>query len=437
MKLRYLLFLFAILGLAVSCQDDTGKPEDSDFLKESRSDFLKRTDWFRKDKIGVIIHWGPASLTGKEMSWCRKGPRPGYPPPDPDGIAAEGDVPVEIYDNLYKEFNPTAYNPDEWIKVFKHAGIKFCIFVTKHTDGFCNFDTKYTDYKITSNLSPYRKDVTKLFADAARKANMRFGLYYSNSDWHHPNFLNNHYEYIKYFQNQVDELISNYGKLDLLSFDSSFDPEYFNIYGIIQNIKTKQPQVIINNRLGGLAADYYTPEGNFPEFDNYRLWFGGFGYGTIWSWKPNDRIKSLDETVSFIVRCAGLGGGCILGLGPMPNGEIEPRQIDSLKRLGNWLNKYGASIYSTNGGPYKPKDGVYCTYNGSKIYLHFLEWHKTHSVIALKKKILSVKMLTPGSVTWSVQNGKWNFQLSDDSYTTNDAIVEITIEGNADDVLPY
>ena len=150
-------------------------------------------------RFGMFVHWGPVSIVGTEISWSRAGERRGR------HDAHTRNVPVEVYDNLYRIFNPVKFNPDQWVQLAKDAGMKYLVFTTKHHDGFCEFDSKLTDYKITSPRSPYGKDIVRQIADACHRGGIEWGVYYSQPDWHHPDYRNGaaHTKYIEYLHGQV------------------------------------------------------------------------------------------------------------------------------------------------------------------------------------------------------------------------------------------
>jgi alpha-L-fucosidase len=182
--------------------------EAKPFLHASPEDVAK----WRELKFGLFVHWGPVSLKGTEIGWSRGGPR--------RGTGGTGEIPLEVYDNLYKKFNPVKFDAKEWTGIAKDAGMRYMVFTSRHHDGFTMFDSKVTDYKITSPESPYRKDVVRQLADACHEGDLKFGLYYSQPDWHHPDYRTpDHGRYVKYLHEQVRELMTNYGRVDVLFFD--------------------------------------------------------------------------------------------------------------------------------------------------------------------------------------------------------------------------
>ena len=166
----------------------------------------QRLQWWRDAKFGLFIHWGPVCLTGQEIGWSRGGERRGHrTESNPQG------TPVQIYDNLFRHFCPSLFDADQWVRTARSAGMRYMVFTSKHHDGFCNFDSELTDHKITHPASPFGRDIVAELAEACQKTGMRFGLYYSQPDWHHPDYrTNDHHRYVQYLHGQVRELLSRY-----------------------------------------------------------------------------------------------------------------------------------------------------------------------------------------------------------------------------------
>ena len=298
---------------------------------------------WRQMRFGMFIHWGPVTLKGTGISWSR-----GY------------QVPIEEYDNLYKRFNPVKFNGRQWAKAAKEAGMKYVVLTTKHHDGFCLFDTKQTDYNIMH--TPFGHDATKELAEACRKEGIRFGAYYSTCDWHHPDFPlgcgtgqgvgqkphPNLDRYEQYLRKQVAELIANYGPLVTVWFDM---PQLFDAkrgQGVIDFVRSLQPDILINNRLEwdppGAAGDYDTPEGIIGKMQIDRPWETCMTICTDWSWRPNDIMKSLPECLQTLVRVVCRDGNLLLNVGPTSDGQIEPRRSSACERWGSgWPNTARAS----------------------------------------------------------------------------------------------
>ena len=390
----------------------------------------KQMQWWRDARFGMFVHWGPVSLRGTEISWSR-GRYAGR------GLeSGGGQIPVEEYDNLYKQFNPIKFNADEWVRTAKAAGAKYLVFTTKHHDGFCEFDSKYTDYKITN--SPYGKDIVAQLAEACHKQGLKIGFYYSPPDFHHPDyFTKNHARYIEYMHNQLRELCTNYGKVSIIWFDGLYcTAEDLDSAGMIKMIRELQPGIIINNR-SGLPADYDTPEQTIGGFQNTRPWESCITIGDQWAYKPNDNIKSLKQCIQTLVRCACGDGNLLLNVGPNPLGEIEPLQVQRLKDMGAWLNKYGESIYGTRGGPYILGQVGGSTRKGNNIYVHVLDRQdKVLTLPAIPAKVISCKALTGGTITYIQDDNGIRISIKEDAHSEIDTIIVLELDRPASEIEP-
>jgi len=410
------------------------KPQTAKDFLNAKPEMISR---WREMRFGMFIHWGPVSLKGTEIGWSRRGPR--------RGRRGTGNIPMEVYDNLYKQFNPVKFDADQWVRIAKDAGMKYLVFTSKHHDGFVNFDSKLTEYKITSKESPFRRDIVGELAKACHKGGLALGYYYSPVDWHHPDYrTQNHQRYIKYMHGQLRELCANYGKVDIIWFDGlggrAKDWDSENLFKIIRKL---QPDVIINNR-AGLAADFSTPEQRVGRLDTKRPWETCMTICRQWAWKPKDRMKSLKQCLQTLVRVAGGDGNFLFNVGPMPDGQIEPRQVERLKQMGQWLKKYGQSIYATRGGPYKPGKWGAATYKGNRVYLHVLNWSgKSVSQPAIDRKphgplagIVGSKLLTGGKVTVEQDKDGVTINVAEQDQQEIDTIVVLELDGPAGKIIP-
>jgi len=395
-----------------------------DFLHASPQDISR----WRQLKFGMFIHWGPVSLKGTEIGWSRKGPR--------RGRSGTGSIPMEIYDNLYKQFNPVRFDPDQWVQTAEDAGMKYLVFTSKHHDGFSMFDSKLTDYKITN--SPFKKDILKLLADAVHRSNLKLGFYYSPVDWYHPDYrTENHHRYIQFMHGQLRELCSNYGTVDIIWFDglggSAKDWDSENLFKMIRRL---QPHVIINNR-AGLPGDFDTPEQRIGNFNNQRPWETCMTLGTQWAWKPNDRIKSLEQCIHTLVRVVCGDGNLLLNVGPMPDGRIEPRQADRLRQIGQWLQRYGNTIYNTRGGPFKTGLWGGSTYRYNTIFLHILNPPDHHLTLPpIPRKILSATALTGSAITVRQTDDSITITIPPSARNPIDTIIALHLDGPAAGIQP-
>jgi alpha-L-fucosidase len=363
--------LLLALGLNVACAAAAAAPPAvvSSIPGESAAHYAQRMKWFREAKFGWFICWGPCSLAGGEIGWSRNGPRPGIPGGEP-GVG----VPMEVYDNLYKQFAPTHFDPHEWASLIKESGAKYVIFLTRHHDGFSMFDSKLSDYKVTH--TPYGRDVTGELAAALHEAGIRIVWYYSQPDWRHPDYLTEHHDrFIEYLHGQVRELLTNYGKIDCMWFDGLYGgTKEWDTPRLLSLIHQLQPGILINNR-AGVPGDFDTPEQTLGSFQLDRPWESCITMSEGWSWTgEKSPVKSLRECLHLLIRCAGGGGNLALDTGPMPDGRIDPRQVANYKAMGQWLARYGETIYATTGGPYGPGQWGCATRQGTTVYLHVLNW---------------------------------------------------------------
>lgn len=384
---------------------------------------------WREARFGMFIHWGPVSLTGKEIGWSRG-----------------QETPVEEYDNLYKKFNPQKFNADEWVAIAKASGMKYVVLTTKHHDGFCLWDTKQTDYNIMN--SPFKRDVTKELAAACKKQGLGFGAYYSTCDWHHPDFpltgqggkvareTSNLDRYTDYLKAQISELLKNYGPLWTLWFDVPQKFDSARGQSVINLARTIQPDILINNRTGA-KGDYETPEQRVGGFNLDRPWETCMTICHQWAWKPDDKMKSLEECLQTLIRTNGGDGNLLFNVGPDSMGEIEPRQVERLKEMGAWLTKNGGTIYGTRGGPYYPTKNYAATRRGNVVYLHLFKGKgDTFELPPFNGEIVESSLITGGKV--KVQNSKdaLILKIAPQDQQSIDTIVKLVVKGNAMDLAP-
>jgi len=400
-------------------------------LKETPAQRAARLAWWQEARLGLFVHWGPVSLTGKEIGWSRGGERR-------DGYGS-GPIPAEIYDNLYKQFSPTNFNAKEWVQTVKDAGMKYIIFVTKHHDGFCMWGTKTTDYNITSPLSPYGRDIAGELATACHAADVKLIWYLSLGDWRHPDYYTeNHARFDEFVLEQIRELCTNYGKIYGFWFDLAYTRMAEKNMGqkISKLIHRLQPGAVINNR-GGLSGDYDTPEGRVGAFQIERPWESCITLGNQWAWRPNDDIKSLEECIYILVNTAGGDGNLAIDVGPMPDGRIEPKQVARLMEIGGWMKEYGESIYGTRGGPFLPGDYGSSTHKGNRVYLHVLNWDdQTLSLPPIGKQIINSTLLSGGRVNVTQTKDGITVAVNKQDQQNPDTIVVLELDGPAHEVSP-
>ena len=360
-------------------------------------------DWWMKARFGMFIHWGPAALGGGDISWCREGkPRLG----DHQFVHQPG-IPVEVYDRFYRSFDAARFDASEWVRVAQAAGMGYIVLTTKHHDGFCLFDSRYTRHRVTAPDCPCQRDIVAELADACHQAGMRFGLYYSARDWFHPDYLTRHHDrYLAFYHSQLLELLTKYGQVDILWFDhigglhERWDPDL-----VLKMARSLQPGILVNDRLHAsvehgrlpdFIGDFDTPEQTIGAYRTDRPWESCLCLvGGVWSYKPGGRMMTARECVASLVRCAGGDGNLLLNTGPLPDGRIEPRQAARLAEVGKWLAAHGESIYATRGGPLQPGAWGVSTHRGSTVYLHILDWagRETLELPDLPGRIVSAQTL--------------------------------------------
>lgn len=391
---------------------------------------------WRAARFGMFIHWGPVSLTGQEISWSRANSNTNCP--------NHGPIPVAVYDNLYRSFDPTNFNAAEWVGVARDAGMKYMVLTAKHADGFLLWDSKVDGYNISA--TPFHRDICEKLADAAHRQGMMIGWYFSPMDWRDPDCRSaNNDRFVRKIQAEAGELLSRYGEINVLWFDCDGLPAMWDPTKTYALVRQWQPQILINNRLemsthdewvhqGHLNPneDFYTPEQRIGAYDDKVPWETCMTLGTQWSWKPTDKIKSAGMVIQILAQCAGGDGNLLLDVGPMPDGRIEPRQVAVLHQVGAWLVKNGESIYGTRGGPWKPTTAIASTRKGSVIYVHVLRAASDHIQLpAIPRKVVSASLLNGNKVTFVNQAGLLVLTLPPGQKEARDTVIKLTLDGTA------
>ena len=376
----------------------------------------ERLRWWREGRFGMFVTWGPVSIEGTEISWSRAGEKRGT---TGTGVIPGGkEIPAEIYDNLYKQFNPKRFDAREWVAIARDAGMRYMVLTAKHCDGFCLWDSKVDRYSI--GATPFKRDICGELAQAAHRAGMKLGWYYSPMDWRDPDCRTERNEvYVRKMQGHLRELFGTYGTIDLAWFDSEGGPcpwHQADTYALVRGL---QPRIIINDRLGigsgtpfdrdhpDEDADYRTPEQRVGAFDNQHPWETCMTLGSQWAWKPDDTLKTADECIRILVQCITGDGNLLLNVGPMPDGRIEPRQAEVLRQVGAWLRKYGESVYGTRGGPFRNGRWGGSATKGNAVYLHILSWDNDRIELPpLPKKIVASAILAGGTAVKVVYDEK-------------------------------
>jgi alpha-L-fucosidase len=387
---------------------------------------LQARQQFQDNKYGLFIHWGLSSTMGAG-EWVMENRR----------------IKKEDYQRYLRVFNPVDYDPEKWVLMAKNAGMKYIVFITRHHDGFSNWDTRWSDWKITN--TPYGKDALKMLAEACSKHGLQLGLYYSTLDWFREDYpwqtgrtgqhsgrkgKGDYSSYLQFMKNQLTELLTNYGPIMSIWFDGHWDqtnPEgsadrtsridwkYEEIYGLIHQL---QPACLIgnNHHLDPIAGeDFQMFERDLPGENK-----AGFSYvkatdalpvetcetlNNSWGYNVTDRsYKTAKQVIHWLAGAAGRDANLLLNVGPMPNGQIQPEFNDTLLAAGQWLQQYGASIYGTRGKVIPPQPWGIATRKGKTIYLHLLKKPEQAFILVpeLKEAVASV------TVMGSRQPLQWN-----------------------------
>ena len=342
-----------------------------------------RLAWWREAKFGMFIHWGiysgPAGsyngrLIDKDGAW----------------IMDRGNIPVAIYAAYAKQFNPVKFDASEWVRVAKIAGMKYIVITSKHHDGFAMFPSQVSNFNIR-DATPFPRDPLAELSAACRKEGVRFGLYYSQAmDWHNPGGQPpgkgwwdpaQHGDMLNYIQTtaapQVREILSNYGPIAELWFDMAVNMNSAMADEILTVVKAAQPNVMINNRLGGgFKGDFNTPEQYIPS-TGYpgRDWETCMTINETWGFKNQDtNWKSADDLIRKLVDICHKGGNFLLNVGPDSQGVIPPACVERLATVGAWVQKNGEAIYGTTASPIPFLSWGRCTRRGDALYFHVFDW---------------------------------------------------------------
>lgn len=367
---------------------------------------LKARDWFEGARFGMFIHWGVYSVLG-----------------DGEWVMNNQQIPIKTYEKLPTFFNPTQFDPKEWVALAKAAGMKYITITSKHHDGFAMWDSKVSDYNVVDR-TPYGKDVLKMLADECHKQGIKLFFYHSQLDWHNPNYYprgrtggsytgrpdsGDWSKYLDYLDAQLTELLTNYGDIAGIWFDGMWDKpdadwQLSKTYALIHKL---QPAALIgsNHHLKPFPGeDFQMFEKDLPGH-NTTGFSGDQKVGDLpretcetinnsWGFTlQDDHYKSTKDLIQYLVKAAGYDANFLLNVGPMPNGKIQPECVERLQQMGEWLKIYGPTIYGTRGGPIDPHDWGVTTQKGDTVYVHVLSAQDNNLLIpSWGKKIKSASL---------------------------------------------
>ena len=435
-------FKLMMLGLALSAGFTTQiqaqeaqsfvhqQSNTEDYIWPTDPQVLTKLKHWQDQKFGVLMHWGLYSVPGIVESWsiCSE-----------DWIVRERKPTYEEdkawYWSQKDSLNPVNFDPGKWADVMKKAGMKYMIFTTKHHDGFCMFDTKYTDFSIAHG--PFGKDprhnIAKEVFNAYRNKGFMIGCYFSKPDWHSKWFWNPYYatpnrrinykkqqhpdwwqNYRKFTQNQLNELTTDYGNIDILWLDGGWiTGDEIGLDTILVDARKRNPGMIsVDRTIRGKNENYQTPEQGIPAKQLDIPWESCITLSHAWGWTPNAKFKSPNKVIGILSEIVAKGGCLALGVGPKADGTLQPEVVNTLLKIGSWLNKNGQAIYSTVNAAH---------YNDGKVWFTADKNGKTlYAIYALEDG-----EKTPKTITWTENKPKGKLVL-----LQNGKSVKYTVKGN-------
>jgi alpha-L-fucosidase len=390
-KISIVIAMVASISICAKAQQSTPS-----WAVETPSAKEARMAWWRHDRFGMFIHWGIYALPARH-EWVKRNER----------------IKEEDYAKYFEHFDPDLYNPKEWAAKAKAAGMKYVVITTKHHDGFCLWDSKVTDYKVTN--TPHGKDLIGPLVDAFRAEGLRIGFYYSIIDWHHPDFTIDRYhplsgigaakidslnalrdmkKYRKYMHDQLTELFTQYGRIDELFLDFSYPGtngkghDDWDSEALLKHIRKLQPHILVDNRLDlndtEWGWDFQTPEQFMPQewptvngkripWETCQTFSGAWGYH-----RDEQSWKNVRQLIVMLIETVSKGGNLLLNVGPTARGVFDDRANDRLDGIARWMKFHDRSIYGCTQAPdeFKKPQNCFLTYNPDKkrLYIHVLEW---------------------------------------------------------------
>ncbi len=402
-------------------------------------------------KFGMFITFGLYSILG-EGEW----------------VMFNKPIDKDEYSMLKERFTTEKFNASGWAKIAKEAGMKYMVFTARHHDGFSLFDSKASVGDFTSMNCAARRDFVAEFTKACREAGLAVGLYYSPMDWRFPGYflprmyMKSALQMKEQCHEQLRELLTNYGKIDILWFDGGDDYWLCHGHNLHNNLNTRpanfrenpqisnfweadkldkmarelQPGIVINNRSGQRQyGDFLTPERKIGEWNPNTPWETCDVLAGSWGWVPDAVMRSLRDCIHLIIKIVTGGGNLLLNVGPRSDGTIEERQVLRLKEIGDWLRKYGESVYDTKGGPLLNGSWGGTTWKENKLYIHVIDWQENEIIIPnLSSKIVEISTLTASDLFVEKQANIIRLNVPEEDKLALDTIIVIEYELNVDKV---
>jgi alpha-L-fucosidase len=430
---------------------DEGQPTERGFGLSP-----EEMQWWRDARFGMFIHWGVYAIPGRG-EWLMWNER----------------IPFSEYRKLADEFQPDKFDADAWAACARDAGMKYMVLTARHHDGFCLFDSQVSEF--TSVKTAAKRDFVAEYVTACRNAGLKVGLYYSPLDWRFPGYFfpDLYRESAEAMKEQtyaqVRELLTQYGDIDILWFDGGGDdwlgfggiefggsvkgwhsrdtqwPQAKHYQGkplwepekLYAMIRELQPKIAMNDRAGSIgltwSGDFGTPERKIGEFSTTRPWETCDCLAQSWGYMPDKPMRSLRNCVQLLVQVATRDGNLLLNVGPKPDGEIEPRQVERLRQVGDWLRLYGESIQGTRGGPVRAESWGGTTYRDNRIYVHVLDWEEDEVVLPLSQRVVSSRGLTCDSVEVTVGEEGVRIRVAPEDRQAPDTVIVLETGGECSD----
>ncbi len=393
------------------------------------------SDWFVYDRFGMFIHWGLYALPARH-EWIKQ----------------REEIPEEVYERYFEQFDPDLYDPEEWAALAHEAGMKYVVVTSKHHEGFCLWDSKLTDYKAPN--TPAGRDLLGPLVEAFRARGLRVGFYHSLIDWHHPDFLvddlhpmrnrpdreklnqgRDQKKYTEYLHGQARELVTEFGRVDIMWYDFSYPRrdergrprpwlgkgrEDWESEKLLEMTRELQPHILVNDRLDLIEVeggwDYRTPEQYVPKEGvtvngEPVLWEACHTFSGSWGYHRDEASwKSVEQLVQMLVDTVSKGGNLLLNVGPTARGEFDQRAVERLRGMGEWMKRHGRSIYGCTrapGGLEAPKD-CRLTYNAAtrRLYVHVFAWPFQHLHLeGMAGRVKYAQLLNDGSEVKMLEGG--------------------------------
>jgi alpha-L-fucosidase len=417
----------------------------------------QRMQWWREARFGMFIHWGLYAIPAGE--WKGKTDHAEW-------IRETAQIPIETYDRFVQQFNPVKFNADQWVRIAKNAGCKYIVITSKHHDGFCLFDSKYTDYDVMS--TPFKRDILKELSGACRREGITMCWYHSIMDWHHPDYLPRRgwekrpaagadfNRYVAHMKDQLRELVTNYGEIGVLWFDGEWENTWTREQGraLYDYVRSLDPKIIVNNRVdkgrqgmagltkeGDFAGDFGTPEQEIPATGLPGVdWETCMTMNDHWGYNKHDQHwKSKEDLIRKLADIASKGGNFLLNVGPTAEGLIPGPSVERLEAMGRWMKVNQESIYGTSASPFKNLSWGRCTQKAisdgaTRLYLHVFNWPSDGKLVVpgLKKKVTNVYLLSDAKkvrLPSAVQGDNVLVSVGGQAPDPIDTVVVVDVEG--------